>query len=48
MIELVYPSNIEFLLPKDVSYGNNFKSELTPLYSAGEVYISTIIDTLTC
>lgn len=48
MIELVVPSNIEFLLPKDCSYDSDMMADLTPLYSAGEVYISTIIDTLTC
>jgi len=48
MIELVYPSNIEFLLPKDYSYEGEIIADLTPLYSSGEVYISTIIDTLTC
>lgn len=48
MIELVYPSNIEFLLPKDFSFDGNIIADLTPLYSAGQVYISTIIDTLTC
>jgi len=48
MIELVYPSNIEFLQTKDVSHDENFKCELTPLYAAGEVYISSMIDTLTC
>ena len=48
MIELVYPSNIEFLLPKEYQYDNTIKPDLTPLYAAGEVYISTAIDTLTC
>lgn len=48
MIELVYPSNIEFLLPRDFSYEGEIIADLTPLYSSGEVYISTIIDTLTC
>lgn len=45
MTELVYSSNIEFLLPKtqyDLEY------EFSTLYAAGEVYISAIIDTLTC
>ncbi|KAL4463512.1 hypothetical protein ABPG72_007613 [Tetrahymena utriculariae] len=48
MIELVYPSNIEFLIPQEVSHDESFKSELTPLYAAGEVYISTMVDALTC
>ena len=47
MIELVYPSNIEFLLPRDSNFQTDLKPELTPLYSSGEVYISSIIDTLT-
>ncbi|CAD8072511.1 unnamed protein product [Paramecium primaurelia] len=48
MIELVYSSNIEFLLEKDYQYQNEFKYEFTPLQASGEVYISAIIDTLTC
>jgi hypothetical protein len=56
MIELVYPSNIEFLEPKSVQKedmlkakeGNEFKYEYLSLYASGEVYISAIIDTLTC
>lgn len=51
MIELVYNSNIEFLLTKDakkdVKSDQEFKYEFTPLFAAGEVYISSIIDTLT-
>jgi len=39
------------LLPKDAkreeSPGVEFRHELTPLFAAGEVYISSIIDTLT-
>ena len=49
---LVYASNIEFLLPKEVregqKYDGDLKYDLTPLFAAGEVYISAIIDTLTC
>jgi len=50
--EIVHSSNSEFLL----SQGNksdqsnidlNFRYELTPLFAAGEIYISSIIDTLT-
>lgn len=56
MIELVYPSNIEFLEPKSVQKedmlkakeGNEFNYEFLSLYASGEVYISAIIDTLTC
>jgi hypothetical protein len=53
MTELVYDTNIEFLLPK-AELSNLLKSdsrieyETTSLFSAGEVYISSIIDTLTC
>jgi hypothetical protein len=45
LTELVYDSNIEFLLPK---YPHNKDYRLSTLYAAGEVYISSIIDTLTC
>ena len=45
MTELVYSSNIEFLLPK-TSYELDY--QYNTLYAAGEVYISSIIDTLTC
>jgi acetyl-CoA C-acetyltransferase/potassium large conductance calcium-activated channel subfamily M alpha protein 1 len=48
MIELVYPSNIEFLMTKEREFEGDFKSELTQLYAAGQVYNSTLIDTLTC
>lgn len=45
LTELVYSSNIEFLLAKgNIMYDYKFST----LYGAGEVYISTIIDTLTC
>ena len=44
MTELVYSSNIEFLQGQEEFSG---AYELTPLYAAGEVYISSIIDTLT-
>jgi len=51
MIDLVYSSNIEFLLPKDEKREDGakveFRHDLTPLFAAGEVYISSIIDTLT-
>lgn len=43
--ELVYDSNIEFLLPK-YPYKKDYR--YSTLYAAGEVYISSIIDTLTC
>lgn len=51
MTELIYASNIEFLLP-NIELLNlkvyNTKYESTSLFAAGEVYISSIIDTLTC
>jgi len=53
MTELVYDSNIEFLLPKYElenlkKINNRLTYETTSLFSAGEVYLSSIIDTLTC
>jgi len=51
MIELIHPSNIEFLFKKNVNYEIDIEDiafYCTPLYCAGEVYISTIVDTLTC
>ena len=51
MTELVYDSNIEFLLPDDelkkfnhdeINYIN------TSVFSSGEVYVGSLIDTLTC
>lgn len=49
MAELVYSSNIEFLLAQDQKHESDINSyELYPLYAAGEVYISSTIDTLTC
>jgi hypothetical protein len=53
MTELVYHSNIEFLLPKSElenlnKNGLEITYESTSLFAAGEVYISSIIDTLTC
>ena len=51
MTELVYDSNIEFLLPDnelkkfdrlETNYVN------TSVFSSGEVYVSSLIDTLTC
>ena len=41
----MYESNIEFLLP---NYPCQGQYKLSTLYAAGEVYISSIIDTLTC
>ena len=43
--ELVYSSNIDFLLPYST---NNLNYKFSTLYASGEVYISTFIDTLTC
>lgn len=54
MTELVYDSNIEFLLPKTElstllkNQRSRIQYESTSLFAAGEVYISSIIDTLTC
>ena len=45
LTELVYSSNIEFLLTESSPHGDY---HLSQLYAAGEVYISEIIDTLTC
>ena len=51
MTELVYDSNIEFLLPEDelkkFNHGEiHFVN--TSVFSSGEVYVSSLIDTLTC
>lgn len=43
--ELVSISNLEFLMPNDKQCNEYIKS---PLYAAGELYSSAIIDTLTC
>lgn len=50
MTELIYASNIEFLLPSSElpDFRNNKTFETTSLFASGEVYISSIIDTLTC
>jgi hypothetical protein len=51
MTELVYDSNIEFLLPDEEleKFDNGMISyESTSVFSSGEVYVSSIIDTLTC
>ena len=45
LTELVYSQNIEFLLSE---YPTNGDYHFSTLYAAGEVYISAIIDTLTC
>ena len=45
LTELVSSSNLEFLMPTDRKCTDFIKS---PLYAAGEVYSSAIIDTLTC
>ena len=42
--ELVYNSNIDFLLPKKNKY---IDYTLSTLYASGEVYISSIVDTIT-
>lgn len=43
--ELVSSAHLEFLMPNDRKCSDFIKS---PLYAAGEVYSSAIIDTLTC
>ena len=45
LTELVSSQNLEFLMPNDRKCNDFIKS---PLYAAGEVYSSAIIDTLTC
>ena len=50
MTELIYESNIEYLLPKeDLSLIEPSKNEYrtTSVFSSGEVYINSIIDSLT-
>ena len=50
MTELIFESNIEYLLPQDeLSHlePNNFNYNLTSVFSSGEVYINSIIDSLT-
>ena len=50
MIELIYESNIEYLLPKeDLSHIDPSKNEYrtTSVFSSGEVYINSLIDSLT-
>lgn len=51
MTELVHDSNIEFLLPTaeiERFNKNIITYESTSVFSAGEVYVNSIIDTLTC
>lgn len=45
LTELVSSSNLEFLMPTDRKCSDFIKS---PIYAAGEIYSSAIIDTLTC
>lgn len=45
LTELAYSSNIEFLQPM---LNRSLDYQFSTLYAAGEVYISAIIDTLTC
>lgn len=50
MTELIYESNIEYLLPKDdLSHIDPSENEYrtTSVFSSGEVYINSIIDSLT-
>ncbi|EGR28582.1 hypothetical protein IMG5_172560 [Ichthyophthirius multifiliis] len=50
MIEMVYASNAIFVQKKSlINHSNSqLKTELIPLYAAGQIYVSPIIDTLTC
>jgi len=48
MVELVSQQNIDFLMRKDFKRYVKFDYDKTPLFAAGEIYISLIIDTLTC
>ncbi|MDR3549663.1 MAG: hypothetical protein P4M11_15565 [Candidatus Pacebacteria bacterium] len=46
-VELIESSNIGYLLPKSqVKDYEHF--DLSPIFASGEVYISTVIDTLSC
>jgi len=50
MTELIYESNIEYLLDQDelsTLKPNNVSYNLTSVFSSGEVYINSIIDSLT-
>jgi hypothetical protein len=50
--ELVYPANIDFLMPPSTTSATTAAAsenpKITTLYAAGEVYSSSFIDTLTC
>ena len=51
MTELVYDSNIEYLLPdNEIRQFNHGEIQFvnTSVFSSGEVYVSSLIDTLTC
>ena len=51
MTELIYDSNIEYILPDSEIRKFNHGEILyvnTSVFSSGEVYVSSIIDTLTC
>ena len=47
MCEIIQSNNIEYLMPTSQLHLEQ-SVELSPVYAAGEVYISSIIDTLTC
>jgi hypothetical protein len=43
--ELTFPTNIQFLLPTNEAFDDY---TLSTLYATGEVYSSSIVDTLIC
>ena len=46
-VELIESSNIGYLLPKS-QVKDYDRFDLSPIFASGEVYISTVIDTLSC
>ena len=46
-VELIESSNIGYLMPKSQAKDNE-SFDLSPIFASGEVYISTLIDTLSC
>jgi hypothetical protein len=47
-VDMMQSSNIEFLVQTNSSYQKTFKYDISTPYSSGEIYVSQIIDTLTC
>ena len=45
--EMSFSSNIDFLMDKNSNQDKELSLKHSTLYAAGEVYISTLIDTLT-